>query len=130
MIAKGNEWVLNARLADARFFFDADLREPLESRLEALSRLTFQDRLGDYRQKTARIQELSEAIAHVVGRPDLVESVLTAARLAKVDLTTLMVEGIHRPAGRRRRHLRPPGGAARCVWKAIYDQYRPACGGG
>ena len=60
LIAKGNEWVLNARLADARFFFEEDTRESLESRLPELSRLTFQDRLGDYRQKTERVQELSE----------------------------------------------------------------------
>jgi len=125
LIAKGNEWVLNARLADARFFFDADLKEPLESRLEALSRLTFQDRLGDYRQKTGRIQELSETIAHVVGRPDLVESVLTAARLAKVDLTTLMVKEFTDLQGvvggiYARREGQPDS-----VWKAIYDQYRP-----
>jgi glycyl-tRNA synthetase beta subunit len=68
LIAKGNEWVLNARLADARFFFEEDTRESLESRLPELSRLTFQDRLGDYRQKTARLEELSQVIAHVVGR--------------------------------------------------------------
>ena len=92
LIAKGNEWVLNARLADARFFYEADVRQSLESRLPDLSRLTFQDRLGDYRQKTGRLQELAETIAHVVARPDLVDSVLTAARLSKVDLTTLMVK--------------------------------------
>jgi glycyl-tRNA synthetase beta chain len=126
LIAKGNEWVLNARLADARFFYDTDLEEPLAARLDALSRLTFQDRLGDYRQKTGRLQELSEAIAHVVGRPDLVESVLTAARLAKVDLTTLMVreftdlQGVVGGIYARRE------GQPDAVWKAIYDQYRPA----
>lgn len=126
LIAKGNEWVLNARLADARFFYDTDLEEPLAARLDALSRLTFQDRLGDYRQKTGRLQDLSETIAHVVGRPDLVESVLTAARLSKVDLTTLMVreftdlQGVVGGIYARRE------GQPDAVWKAIYDQYRPA----
>ena len=126
LIAKGNEWVLNARLADARFFYEADIRQPLDSRLQDLSRLTFQDRLGDYRQKTGRLQDLSETIAHVVGRPDLVEPVLAAARLAKVDLTTLMVreftdlQGVVGGIYARRE------GSSDSVWKAIYDQYRPA----
>ncbi len=126
LIAKGNEWVLNARLADARFFYESDVRQPLESRLQDLSRLTFQDRLGDYLQKTGRLQELSETIAHVVARPDLVDSVLTAARLSKVDLTTLMVKEFTDLQGvvggiYARREGQPDS-----VWKAIYDQYRPA----
>ncbi|MEP6801972.1 MAG: glycine--tRNA ligase subunit beta [Acidobacteriota bacterium] len=126
LIAKGNEWVLNARLADARFFYESDVRQSLESRLQDLSRLTFQDRLGDYRQKTGRLQELSETIAHVVARPDLVDSVLTAARLSKVDLTTLMVKEFTELQGivggvYARREGQPDS-----VWKAIYDQYRPA----
>jgi len=54
-IAKGCEWVLNARFADARFFFREDSRETLESRLPELERLTFQERLGSYASKTARL---------------------------------------------------------------------------
>src|SRR4030095_11112021 len=86
-IAKGCEWVLNARLADARFFFEDDVRHSLESRLPQLEKLTFQDKLGSYRLKTARIQDLAEAIALRVGRADLVEDVRTAALLSKADLT-------------------------------------------
>ena len=51
---------------------------------------------------------------------------LEAARLSKIDLATEMVREFHRPPGDRRRDLRPPGGAPDEVWKAIYDQYRPA----
>ncbi|HMA17564.1 MAG TPA: glycine--tRNA ligase subunit beta, partial [Thermoanaerobaculia bacterium] len=67
-IAKGNEWVLNARLADARFFFREDTRETLESRLPDLERLNFQDRLGSYAAKTRRLQDLAAAIAEAVRR--------------------------------------------------------------
>ncbi|HSS45781.1 MAG TPA: glycine--tRNA ligase subunit beta [Thermoanaerobaculia bacterium] len=126
LIAKGNEWVLNARLADARFFYEEDGRKTLESRLPELASLNFQERLGDYRQKTGRLQELSETIAHTVGRPDLTETVLAAARLSKTDLTTRMVKEFTDLQGivgglyaRREGHPDP-------VWKAIYDQYRPA----
>ncbi len=127
-IAKGSEWVLNARLADARFFFEADVQERLESRLPGLAHLTFQDLLGDYRKKTGRLEDLSEEIARLVGRADLVEAVRTAARLSKVDLTTLVVREFTDLQGimggiyaRRERH-------PDAVWKAVYDQYRPASG--
>jgi glycyl-tRNA synthetase beta chain len=127
-IARGSEWVLNARLADARFFYEADVQERLEARLPALSHLVFQDRLGDYRQKTARLQDLAEEIARLVGRADLVETARTAALLSKADLTTLVVkeftdlQGVM--GGIYARHERQPD----AVWKAIYDQYRPASG--
>ncbi len=127
-IAKGSEWVLNARLADARFFFETDVQEGLEARVSALSRLTFQDRLGDYRKKTERLEELADAVARLVGRTDLVETVRTAARLSKADLTTLVVKEFTDLQGvmggiYARRERQPDG-----VWKAIYDQYRPASG--
>ena len=125
-IAKGNEWVLNARLADARFFYEEDTKQKLDARLPLLERLTFQDKLGDYRKKTERMTQLAEAIAHVVSRPDLVESAGQAARLSKVDLTTHMVkeftdlQGIVGGIYARREGYPEP------VWKAIYDQYKPA----
>ena len=127
-IAKGSEWVLNARLADARFFFEADVQERLEARLPGLSHLTFQDRLGDYGKKTARIQDLAEEIARLVGRADLVEVVRTAAQLSKADLTTLVVKEFTDLQGvmggiYARRERQPDA-----IWKAIYDQYRPASG--
>ena len=125
-IAKGCEWVLNARLADARFFFEDDVRHGLESRLPQLEKLTFQERLGSYRQKTARLQDLAESIAVRVGRADLVEAVRTAALLSKTDLTTQLVKEFTDLQGimggiyaRRERHNDS-------VWKAIYDQYKPA----
>jgi glycyl-tRNA synthetase beta chain len=126
LIAKGNEWVLNARLADARFFFEEDTRESLESRMPELARLTFQDRLGDYRRKTERVQELSETIAHVVGRPDLVEAATTAARLSKLDLTTRMVKEFTDLQGVVGGIYARREGFPEVIWKAIYDQYRPA----
>ena len=127
-IAKGSEWVLNARLADARLFFEEDLRERLESRLPLLARLSFQDKLGSYREKTTRIQDVAEAIANRVGRADLVEVVRTAGLLSKADLTTQVVkeftdlQGIM--GGIYARRERYPDS----VWKAVYDQYRPASG--
>ncbi len=125
LIAKGNEWVLNARLSDARFFFDVDVREPFAAKMQNLSRLSFHEKLGDYLKKTGRLQELSEEIGDLVTRPEKVRPALEAARLAKIDLTTEMVreftdlQGIVGGLYARRE------GFPEDVWKAIYDQYRP-----
>jgi glycyl-tRNA synthetase beta chain len=124
-IAKGNEWVLNARLADARFFFREDSRETLESRLPELERLNFQDRLGSYAAKAVRLEELAAAIAESIGRRDIVADVRTAAKLSKADLTSRMVreftdlQGIMGGIYARAEAYPEP------VWKGIYDHYRP-----
>jgi glycyl-tRNA synthetase beta chain len=124
-IAKGNEWVLNARLADARFFFQEDSRETLESRLPELERLTFQDRLGSYAAKTSRLEDLSEEIARAVDRPEVVPDVRTAARLSKADLVTRMVREFTDLQGVMGGLYARAEGKSESVWKAIYDQYRP-----
>jgi glycyl-tRNA synthetase beta chain len=127
-IAKGNEWVLNARLADARFFFEEDTRKSLESRLPELETLTFQDRLGDYLGKTRRLAKLSETIARAVGRSDLVEGVVAAARLSKTDLTTRMVKEFTDLQGVVGGIYARREGQPDTIWKAIYDHYRPLSG--
>ncbi|MGH9440912.1 MAG: glycine--tRNA ligase subunit beta [Thermoanaerobaculia bacterium] len=125
LIAKGNEWVLNARLSDARFFFEEDTREPFASKVGRLARLSFHEKLGDYLQKTGRMQELSEAIGALVTRPERVRTALEATRLSKIDLTTAMVreftdlQGIVGGLYARRE------GFAEEIWKGIYDQYKP-----
>ncbi|MDQ5872252.1 MAG: glycine--tRNA ligase subunit beta, partial [Acidobacteriota bacterium] len=124
-IAKGCEWVLNARLADARFFFREDSRESLESRLPELERLTFQERLGSYAAKTARLEELAAAIAEAVGRRDLLAEVRMAARLSKADLTTRMVREFTDLQGVVGGLYARAEGKPEPVWKAISDQYRP-----
>lgn len=124
-IAKGNEWVLNARLADARFFYGEDSRETLESRLSDLGRLSFQDQLGSYAAKTARLEELSAAIAEGVGRRDLVSDVRTAAHLSKADLTSRMVREFTDLQGIMGGIYARKESYPEAVWKAIYDQYRP-----
>jgi len=124
-IAKGNEWVLNARLADARFFFQEDSRERLESRLPELERLAFQDRLGSYAAKVVRLEELAATIAEAVGRRDIVREVRTAARLSKADLVTRMVREFTDLQGVMGGLYARAEGFPEPVWKAIADQYRP-----
>ncbi|HEY6065770.1 MAG TPA: glycine--tRNA ligase subunit beta, partial [Thermoanaerobaculia bacterium] len=124
-IAKGNEWVLNARLADARFFFREDSKETLESRVPELARLNFQDRLGSYAEKTARLEELAAEIAQAVGRRDLAGDVRMAAKLSKADLTSRMVREFTDLQGVMGGIYARAEGQPEAVWKGIYDHYRP-----
>ncbi len=125
-IVRGNEWVLKARFADARFFWEEDAKVPLEERLERLSHLSFQEKLGDYLMKTGRIQQLAETLCDRLAADEHAGSVLVAARLLKTDLVTDMVREFTDLQGvvgglyaRREGHPEE-------VWQALYDQYRPA----
>ena len=91
LIARGNEWVVNARFADARFFWEDDAKVRLEDRLPRLGALQFQEKLGDTLKKTARIRELADRLAARISRPDLIDAVDRAATLLKTDLVTGMV---------------------------------------
>src|SRR5687767_830167 len=124
-IAKGNEWVLNARLADARFFFREDSRESLESRLPELERLTFEDRLGSYEAKTRRLERLAPDIGRAIARDDLVADARTAAHLSKADLTTRMVREFPDLQGVMGGLYARAEGYPEQIWKAIYDHYQP-----
>lgn len=124
-IARGNEWVVNARFADARFFYEDDGKVPPGDRLKRLGALQFQEKLGDYLKKTNRIQHLSERLSARLGRTDLMDPVGRAARLLKTDLVTGMVgefpdlQGVVGGIYARRE------GEPEAVWQAIYDHYHP-----
>jgi glycyl-tRNA synthetase beta chain len=88
-VIAGNERVLRARLADARFFWDQDRKRKLDSRYDDLANVTFHAKLGTMRDKADRLQALAEKIAPACGADPL--SARKAAKLAKCDLTTGMV---------------------------------------
>ncbi|PYQ58573.1 MAG: hypothetical protein DMF58_14855 [Acidobacteria bacterium] len=82
--AYGNSFVTNARFADAKFFYDTDRRKKLAERLEQLTHLQFQEKLGNYLEKTKRIEAIARSIcAHISANPT---DTLTAAHLCKTDL--------------------------------------------
>ncbi|TAL09204.1 MAG: glycine--tRNA ligase subunit beta [Nitrospirae bacterium] len=90
-IRAGNERVLAARLADARFFFDEDRKVRLESRVEKLKGVTFHQKLGTLHQKAGRMMALSAKLADSLGDLDALEHCRQAAKLCKADLVTGMV---------------------------------------
>jgi glycyl-tRNA synthetase beta chain len=116
--AYGNSFVTNARFADARFFYDTDRRKKLEERLEALEHLQFQEKLGNYRQKSDRIVRITGAIG---GDDDA----LAAARLCKCDLVTEMVKEFTDLQGQIGGIYAREEGQPEGVWQAIYDHYLP-----
>jgi glycyl-tRNA synthetase beta chain len=122
----GNEWVVAARLADARFFYGEDRKLPLAERAGQLGRLAFHERLGSYAAKTERLVALSAAICDQLGWGAEKPRAVDAARLLKVDLTTEMVKEFTSLQGIMGGIYAREEGAAEEVWQAVYDQYMPA----
>ena len=126
LIAKNAERVVTARLRDAKFFWEADRKAPLESRLDRLHTITFHKKLGSYRDKTKRVSTLAEWIAReALGRPDDAAHAARAGRLAKADLTTDMVFEFPELQGTMGGIYARHEGQPEQVWKAIYYQYLP-----
>jgi glycyl-tRNA synthetase beta chain len=88
-IVAGNERVIRARLSDAKFFYDTDLKTKLEDRLPKFENIVFHEKLGTQAERIKRIEGLAAAIAQPLGAD--VEKTKRAARLAKADLLTDVV---------------------------------------
>ena len=122
-IAAGNERVLRARLADARFFWDQDRATPLAGRVGALDGIAFHARLGSIGDKVRRIERLAAELAPLVGAdPDLA---VRAARLAKADLTAGMVGEFPELQGTMGRYYALNDGEDAAVADAIAGHYAP-----
>ncbi len=125
-VQAGNEWVVAARLEDARFFFNEDRKTSLEQRRQRLDSLTFHAKRGSYAEKTRRITELTEEICKSLGWRHEVEEAITASGLLKVDLTSEMVKEFTSLQGIVGGLYAEREEYPTAVWQAIYDQYLPA----
>jgi len=125
-VITGYEKVLNSRLKDAVFFYDEDLKKPLAERVESLSRITFQEKLGSLLDKTKRVQELAKTIGKAVNMDAAdVETAERAAWLMKADLTTQMVFEYTEIQGTVGKYYALKGGENAAVAQAIEDHYMP-----
>ncbi|MBU1339753.1 MAG: glycine--tRNA ligase subunit beta [Acidobacteria bacterium] len=126
LIRMGNERVLRARLEDARFFWEQDLRIPLSQRLKGLDNVIYQEQLGSYADKVLRLKKIVRYLAGKMDMKDQSQSLTAAAELCKVDLLTDMVrefsslQGVF--GGLCAREEKYPA----AVWKTIYEHYLPA----
>jgi glycyl-tRNA synthetase beta chain len=127
VIAKNAERVVAARLRDARFFWEADRKQTLESRLERLHTVVFHKKLGSYRDKAERIEKLASwIVTSVFGRSGEDAALAArAARLAKADLTSDMVFEFPELQGTMGGIYAREEGQPEAVWKAIYHHYLP-----
>lgn len=126
-VRKGYERVIRPRFADAKFFFDEDLKQGLASMGEGLAGVTYQARLGSVADKVARVSSLAQAIAPQVG----VDAGLAkrAAELAKNDLQSRMVNEFPELQGIAGRHYAQAAGEDSEVALAIDEAYRPRFAG-
>lgn len=126
-VRKGYERVIRPRFADAKFFFDEDLKQGLEAMGEGLAGVTYQARLGSVADKVARVSSLAQAIAPQVG----VDAGLAkrAAELAKNDLQSRMVNEFPELQGIAGRHYAQAAGEDSEVALAIDEAYRPRFAG-
>ena len=123
-VINGNERVLRARLSDAQFFWEQDLKAPLDTRLPALAKVTFHAKLGTVLDKTLRMQGIAGHIASVLGY-DVTQSE-RAAKLAKADLTSAMVNEFSDLQGIMGAYYAREDGETDAVAAAIADHYKPA----
>lgn len=129
VVAGGNERVLNARLADASFFFEEDKKVPLEDRVESLKKVVFHTLLGTSHKKVLRFRKLAVKIAAKV-KPSVKKNVDRAALLAKADLESLMVGEFSELQGIMGREYALLAGEKPEVAQAIYEHYLPIVAGG
>jgi len=126
-IVAGNERVLRARLADAKFFFDQDRKEPLEARLPKLASVVYHQKLGTQGERVDRLRAIARAFAPALrADPALADR---AAQLAKADLVTDMVGEFPELQGTMGRHYARHDGEADAVADAIAQHYWPRFAG-
>ncbi|SEN56020.1 glycyl-tRNA synthetase beta chain [Amphibacillus marinus] len=125
-VARGNEKVLNARLADAVFFYTEDQKQSIDSNNEKLSRMVFQEKLGTISDKVNRVSIIANQLASQLGLTDDQRALVTrAADISKFDLVTQMVNEFTNLQGIMGEKYALIAGEDERVAKAINEQYMP-----
>jgi glycyl-tRNA synthetase beta chain len=125
-VRRGNDRVMRARLADAKFFFGEDRKQPLGARRPALDGIVFHQRLGTVGDKVRRMEQLVEPIGRELGLSEsVVEQARRGAALSKCDLATLMVGELPELQGEMGRAYALAGGETPAVADVIRDHYLP-----
>lgn len=129
-VVAGNERVVRPRLDDAKFFFDEDLKRPMEEFVQRLGIVTFQEKLGTTLQKVQRMEKLAAAVARGAGEDEQgVQHAVRAAHLAKADLVSQAVVEFTNQQGVMGGYYAEAAGEAPEVCAAIREHYRPRFAG-
>jgi glycyl-tRNA synthetase beta chain len=122
-IVAGNERVIRARLSDAKFFYETDLKTPLEERLPKFAHIVFHEKLGSQAERIARIEALAGELARIVGAD--VAKAERAARLCKADLLTEVVGEFPELQGLMGKYYAEAQGEDEAIAHACEDHYKP-----
>ena len=122
-IIAGNERVIRARLSDAKFFYETDLKTKLEDRLQKFEKIVFHEKLGTQGERIKRIEQLAAEIAPLVGAD--VEKTKRAAHLAKADLLTEVVGEFPELQGLMGKYYALAQGEDASVAAASEEHYKP-----
>ena len=122
-IVAGNERVIRARLSDAKFFYETDLKTRLEDRLPKFKNIVFHEKLGTQWERIERIELLAAELALLVGAD--VEKAKRAARLCKADLLTEVVGEFPELQGLMGKYYAEEQGEDEAVAHACEDHYKP-----
>jgi glycyl-tRNA synthetase beta chain len=122
-IIAGNERVIRARLSDAKFFYETDLKTKLEERLPKFEQIVFHEKLGTQAERIKRIERLAAEIAPLVGA-DVVKTA-RAAKLAKADLLTEVVGEFPEVQGLMGKYYALAQGEDASVAAACEEHYKP-----
>ena len=126
-VRDGNERVIRPRLADAKFFWDADRQTAIGDRADALSKVVYQQGLGSLHDKSMRVAALASLVAERLGSDEA--AVTRAAVLAKCDLITGMVGEFPELQGTMGAYYAESSGEDEAVCRAIAEQYQPRFAG-
>lgn len=130
VVIKGNEKVIGARLEDAKFFYNEDIKTPLEDYVEELKNIVFQEKLGTLYDKTIRVQKLAVKIGNYLEVGEETEkNIDRAGYLSKADLVTKMVDEFTELQGVMGREYAKISGENEIASLAIYEQYLPRYSG-
>lgn len=130
VVQAGNERVLRARLDDAKFFFNEDRKKPLIDRQDGLTKIVFQEGLGNLADKTERLLKLGRVFGEECGlHEDTVVVLERATELVKTDLTTGMVTEFTELQGVMGKEYALLDGESPEVAEAIFEQYLPRFAG-
>jgi glycyl-tRNA synthetase beta chain len=122
-ITAGNERVIRARLSDAKFFYETDLKTRLEDRLPKFEQIVFHEKLGTQAERIARVVELATQLAPIVGAK--LTDAERAAQLCKADLLTEVVGEFPELQGLMGRYYAEAQNEDEAVAHAIEDHYKP-----
>jgi glycyl-tRNA synthetase beta chain len=125
LIRKGNERVLKARLEDAKFFWEQDVKSSLKDKSKRLGQIIFQEHLGSYQDKTDRLKKTVEYLADRLELQGEKNAATGAAELCKADLMTDMVREFPSLQGKMGGLYAKDEGYSIPIWKAIYEHYQP-----